>query len=113
MLRTSLLFLGIHKSPSSTRLTHGMASPRRYNVGRRSKHTNDGHDARGLQLQPPHSKPEKGRTRPRHWRNIQIPSTSKLFRLFLLGFGDAGRAWEYGMFGRICRGAMEVFQEED
>ena len=86
-----------------------MAGPRGDDVGCRPRHADDGDGARRLEFQSLDTEEEEGRTRPRHRRNLQIPSASELFRLLLVGVRDAGGVGECGLSDRVCVGAVEVF----
>ena len=90
-------------------MAYGVAGPRGGDVGCRPRHADDGHDARRFEFQSLDTEEEKGRTRPHYGRNLQIPSASELFRLFLVGFRDAGGVGECGLLSRVCGGAVEIF----
>lgn len=90
-----------------------MAGPRRRDGDGGASGPDDGDAARGLELQPPRPEGEEGGARARDGGRVPVPATSELLWLLLVGVGHAGGAGERGLSGRVCGGAVEVFQKED
>ena len=90
-----------------------MATPRRRNAGHRSRHPHNSYDPRGDEFLAPGPEHEERRPRARDGRRVPVSAASELLWVFLVGAGDAGRAGERGVFGRVRGGAVEVFSEED
>ncbi len=65
------------------------------------------------QLQSLGSIEKKTRPCAGHGRNLRLAEAPELLWIFLVGFGDAVGLGESHMFGGICCGAVEVFQEEN
>ena len=84
-----------------------------HNDGGRPRGQDDGDGARGRELQSYNAGEEKRRARAGDRWNLQIPQTSELFRLLLVGFGQPDRVGQQNLSGRVRGGAVEVLQVED
>lgn len=84
----------------SARLYHDFARP---------SDAHDSYGAGGEQFQSPRTIEEKRGARISHAWGLRVATASELFRLLLVGAGDANGVGEWGMSGGVYDCAVEVF----
>ena len=75
----------------------------------RSSDAHDSYGAGGEQFQSSCTIEEKRGSRISHAWGLRVATASELFRVLLVGFGDAGGVGEWGVSGGIYDCAVEVF----
>ena len=69
-----------------------------------------GHGAGGEQFQSHGTDAEKTGTRAGAERGVCVVEAPELFRVLVVGLGDAAGHGQWDMLGRLCRGALEILQ---
>lgn len=91
----------------------GVAGARGGDGGGGAGDADGGHGAGGVQFHAFGAKGEEAGPCARDGRGLSLSEASGLLWVLLVGTGHAGGVGERRVLGRVCRGAVEIFQEED